>query len=157
MTVLARVVRATPHRSAGEAWEVVVGLLAPNAGDARDELMKVAGVATSLIAAEAPNDDKIVVWGGGPRVRISCIYDDDAIAGDDANETKLPRSPTEGDWSMSLPCPEEDLKWVQAALAKKSTRITARKRGEKLDTDNGADEGENASAATINKEAFLRP
>lgn len=155
MTVLARVVRATPHRSAGEAWEVIVGLLAPNGGAARDELMKVAGVATSLIATEAPKDDKIVVWGGGPRVRISCIYDEDAITGDNANETKLARSPTEGDWAMSLPCPEEDLTWVQAALAKKSARITARKLGEKLDTD--AEEDQSATAATIDKEAFLRP
>jgi hypothetical protein len=155
MTVLARVVRATPHRSAGEAWEVIVGLLAPNGGAARDELMKIAGVATSLIAAQAPKDDKIVVWGGGPRVRMSCTYDEDAITGDDSNETKLARSPTEGDWSMSLPCPEEDQKWVQAALANKSTRITARKLGEKIDTD--ADEGGSAAAATIDKEAFLRP
>ncbi len=155
MTVLARVVRATPHRSAGEAWDVIVGLLAPNGGAARDELMKVAGVATSLIAAEAPKVDKMVVWGGGPRVRISCVYDEDAITGDNASETKLARSPTDGDWSMSLPCPEDDLTWVQAALAKKSTRITARKLGEKLDTD--ADEGSSATATTPDEEAFLRP
>jgi hypothetical protein len=155
MTVLARVVRATPFRPAGEAWEVIVGLLAPDGGAARDELMKIAGVATSLIAAEAPKDDKIVVWGGGPLVRVSCVYDDDAITGDNANETKLARSPTDGDWRMSLPCAEEDLTWVQAALAKKSARITARKFGEKLDTD--ADEGESAATATIDKEAFLRP
>jgi hypothetical protein len=56
---------------------------------------------------------------------------------------------------MSLPCFEEDLAWVQAALAKKSTRITARKLGEKLDTD--ADEGESARAVTIDEEEFLRP
>ncbi len=66
MNVFARVVRATPHRPADEAWDVIVGLLAPNGGAARDELMKVAGVATSLIASEAPKNDKIVVWGGGP-------------------------------------------------------------------------------------------
>jgi hypothetical protein len=155
MTVLSRAVRATPHRSGGEAWEVIVRLLAPNGGPAREELLKVAGVATSLIAAEAPMDDKIVVWGGGPRVRISCISGDDAITGDGANETKLPRSPTEGDWSMSLPCPEEDLKWVQAALAKKSARVTARKLGERLDT--AAEESGNSTAAPIDKEAFLRP
>jgi hypothetical protein len=155
MTVLTRVVRATPHRAADEAWAVIVGLLAPVGGAARDELMKVAGVAASLIAAEAPKKDQIVVWGGGPRVRITCIYGEGAITGDDAKEEKLPRSPTDGDWRMSLPCPDEDLTWVQAALAKKSQRITARKLGEKLDTD--ADEGQGASAATIDEEAFLRP
>jgi hypothetical protein len=154
MNLLARVIRATPYRPADEAWDVIVGLLAPEGGAARDELMKVAGVATSLIAAEAPKNDKILVWGGGPQVRITCIYGEDAIT-DDAREEKLPRSPTDGDWRMSLPCPEEDLTWVQAALAKKSQRITARRLGEKPDTD--AEEGQGASAATIDEEAFFRP
>jgi hypothetical protein len=155
MTVLARTVRATPYRAADEAWDVIVGLLAPNAGAAHDELMRVAGIATSLIASGAPKNDKMVVWGCGPRVRINCIYDEDAITGDNANEQKLAKSPTDGDWSMSLPCPEEDLTWVKAALVKKSKRVTARKLGEKLDTD--ADEGESATSAIIDKEAFLRP
>ena len=75
---------------------------------------------------------------GGPE-RSVAYYDEDAITGDNASETKLATSPTNGDWSMSLPCPEEDLTWVQAALAKRSKRVTARKLGEKLDTD--ADEG----------------
>lgn len=154
MTVLTRVVRATPYRPADEAWDVIVGLLTPEGGAARDELMKVAGVTTSLIAAEAPKNDQIVVSGGGPQVRITCIYGEDAVT-DDAREEKLPRSPTDGDWRMSLPCDEEDLTWVRAALAKKSQRVTARKLGEKPDTD--ADESQGASAANIDKDAFFRP
>jgi hypothetical protein len=155
MSKVARTVRAIPHRSAGEAWGVIVGLLAPQGGAARDEMMRVAGIASSLITAEAPKDDKIVVWGGGPRVHVSCVYGDDAVSGDGAEESKLARSPTEGDWAMSLPCPEEDLSWVQPALAKKSGRITARKLGEKPDTD--TDQGGSATSASIDKEAFLRP
>jgi hypothetical protein len=153
VTVFARTVRATPFRSAAAAWDVIVALLAPDGGEAKAELMKVAGVAASLIAAEAPKADKIVVWGGGPRVRIDCLFDD-ATGGDSANETKLARSATDGDWRMSLPCAEEDLEWVTAALAKKSSRVTARKLGEEPETDAGG--GSNASA-TINKEAFFRP
>lgn len=155
MTVLARGVRATPHRPADEVWSVIVGLLAPSGGAARDELMKIAGVAATLIAAEAPKHDRMVVWGGGPQVRITCLYGEAAITGDNANETKLPRTPTEGDWHMSLPCPEEDLTWVQAALAKRSKRITARKLGEKPDTE--GDEAASVSEAAVNKESFLRP
>jgi hypothetical protein len=116
--------------------------------------MNVAGVATSLIASEAMKADKIIVWGGGPRVRIDCIYDDDAISGDNVNETKLARSATDGDWRMSLPCPEEDLTWVTSTLAKKSSRITPRKLGEEPDTDS---DGDSKSAASINMEAFFRP
>jgi hypothetical protein len=154
VTVFARTVRATPFRSADAAWDVIVALLVPDGGDGKRELMKVAGVATSLIASEAMKADKIIVWGGGPRVRIDCLYDDDAISGDNANEAKLARSATDGDWRMSLPCPEDDLTWVAAALAKKSARVTARKLGEEPDTD--ADGG-SESSATISKEAFLRP
>jgi hypothetical protein len=154
VTVFARTVRATPFRAADDAWDVIVALLAPSGGDAKTELMKVAGIASSLIASEAPKKDQIIVWGGGPRVRIDCLYGDDAVSGDNASETKLPRSPTEGDWRVSLPCPEEDLKWVTDALAKKSNRITARKLGEKLDTEAG---GEESAEATINMEAFFRP
>lgn len=155
MTVLARSVRATPCRPADHAWTVIVGLLAPDDGTARDELMKVAGIAAALIAAEAPKDDKMVVWGGGPRVHITCLFDDHAISSDHVNEVKLPRSPTEGDWQMSLPCHDEDLAWVQAALAKQSTRITARKLGEKVVTD--ANEGSSAREAAIDRESFFRP
>jgi hypothetical protein len=154
VTVFARTVRATPFRSADAAWEIIAALLAPEGGEAKSELMKVAGVATSLIASEAMKADKIIVWGGGPRVRIDCLYDDDAISGDNANETKLARSATDGDWRMSLPCQEEDLTWVTAALPKKSSRITARKLGEEPDTN--ADSGSKA-AASINTEAFFRP
>jgi hypothetical protein len=157
MSKVARAVRAIPHRSAGEAWEVIAGLLAPQGGAARDEMMRVAGIASSLITAEAPKDDKIVVWGGGPRVHVSCVYGDDAVTGDGAEESQLARSPTEGDWAMSLPCPEEELSWVQPVMAKKSDRITARKLGENLDTDTDTDQGGSATSASIDKEAFLRP
>lgn len=81
MTVLARTIRATPHRPADEAWEVIVGLLAPTAGQARDELMRVGGVASSLIASEAPKEDAMVVWGAGPRVRVYCLFGEDAVTG----------------------------------------------------------------------------
>jgi hypothetical protein len=155
VTVIARTIRATPHRATNATWDVIVALLAPQGGEAKTELMKVAGVASSLVASEAPKqDDKIVVWGGGPRVRINCTYGDDAITGDNSNEEKLPKSPTNGDWRMSLPCPEEDLQWVTDALAKKSKRITAHKLGEKPDTDA---EGEDTTEASINTEAFFRP
>src|SRR5580698_8500057 len=98
MTVLARIVRATPHRSSNEAWDVIVGLLAPQGGAAKAELLRVVGIAASLITSEAPKNEKMVVWGGGPRVRISCIYDDEAIADDNHREAELPRSASDGDW-----------------------------------------------------------
>ena len=87
-------------------------------------------------------------------VRIYCLYGEDAIAGDDANEAQLPTCPTDSDWSMSIPCPIEDLEWVQTTLAKQSARITAR---DMNDAFTISEEGDEKSAAvTINVEAFLR-
>jgi len=157
MTVLGRHVRATPYRPADEAWEVIVGLLTPGNEAARDELLVVRGVASSLIASEAVKDDSIVVYGAGPCVRVYCLYDEEAVGGEKANEQKLPKSPTEGAWSLSLPCPAEDLPWVTEALAKRSTRVTARKLGEAVDTNTGKSEGKGNTAVTVDKEAFFRP
>lgn len=158
MTVLARRIRATPFRSANETWDLIVGLLAPKASGARDELVRVAGVASSLIASEACVGSPIVVWGSGPRVRLYCLFGDDAITGDDANEQAFSSAPAAGDWSMSLPCPAEDLEWVKAALAKQSSRATARKVGDAVPADVEETESEGAAtSASIDKGAFFRP
>jgi hypothetical protein len=157
MTVVARRIKATPARPASEAWQVVVDLVAPGATAARQELLSVGGIASSLIASQAMKDAPIVVHGSGPRVRLYCLYDEEAVEGEQANEQKLATCPTEGDWSMSLPSPPEDLKWVQDSLKKKSPRITARDMSEPVATESSDEEaGRKSSGATINPEAFFR-
>lgn len=127
MSVIARRIVASPVRTASEVWQIIVDLIAPADGsEARSELGAVAGVGCSLIAAESMRTAPIVVSGVGPRVRIYCLYDDDAIIGERANEGALPVDITAGDWLMSLPCPTEDLSWVQTALIKHSRHVTAR-------------------------------
>src|SRR6266536_2943872 len=125
-TVVARRVAATPARSAADAWRVIVSLVAPAGSEARQELDRVGGVAMSLIADEAMRDSPIEVVGVGPRLRIYCLYDTEAILGEGASEGPLAICPTDGSWLMSLPCPKEDLDWVQEALSRVSTRVTAR-------------------------------
>jgi hypothetical protein len=157
MTVVARSIKATPARAAIDAWRVIVDLLAFKESASRADLFGVEGVASSLIASRAMEHSPIVVYGSGPRVRIYCLYDEEAIVGEDANEQTLASNPTEGDWSMSLPCPTEDLKWVAEALAKRSKRITARDLIDAV-TDSSTGEGETkSSAAIIDPEAFFRP
>lgn len=155
-TVIARRVASTPSRSAVETYEKIVALLAPDpSSPARKELAKAAGVACSAISSEATKDAAIVVWGGGPRVRIYCVFDEDAITGDGVNEDPLPVSPTEGDWKMSIPCPPEDVHWSSAKLATVSTKISVRK----PEDDTDADASESASpsrALSINFEEFLK-
>src|SRR3546814_5456481 len=49
-----------------------------------------------------------------------------SLDGADANEDLLGFDPLKGDWRLSLPCLSEDLAWVQGALKRHSSRVTAR-------------------------------
>ena len=126
-TVARRTFRSTPARDALATWTAIVDLLCRGTdGPARTELLAVGGVAASVIADHAPGDAPLVVTCDGPRTRIYCLYDDDAIDGSDANEDPLGFDPLKGDWRVSLPCSADDLSWVQGALSRHSDRITAR-------------------------------
>ncbi len=126
-TVAARAFASSPARAADETWSAIVDLLTRgSAGAKRDELCSVAGTASSLIADQAPESAPIVVMCDGPRTRVRCVYDENAIDGTGINEEPLGFDPLKGDWKLSLPCPDEDLSWVQASLARHSERITAR-------------------------------
>lgn len=153
MTVIARIINSVPQRSADDTWTKIVFLMAPDQDSASHrELVSIAGIAASLITRESMIEP-IVVFGSGPRVRIRCLYNEDALEGDGASEGALPTNPTAGDWNMSLPCPKEDLTWISCALAKKSSRITAREMGTAVEDEDGG--SSTKSAVTINKEAFL--
>jgi hypothetical protein len=129
-TIARRTFASSPKRDATETWAAIIDLVTQGRnGAARDELLAVAGIAASIIADRTPHDTPIVVTCDGPRTRLYCLYDDDAIEGSDTNEDPLGFDPLQGDWRISLPCQPDDLSWVQSALQKCSCRITARDRG----------------------------
>lgn len=156
-TVASRTFKSTPERDASRTWTAIVDLLTQGkTGDARTELLAVTGVVASVIADKAPKDAAITVTCDGPRTRIYCLFDDDAIEGSDANEDALGFDPLKGDWRVSLPCLADDLAWVQGALKKHSTRITARD----LDAAvSSADEAATAKSQTLvfDPKGFLGP
>lgn len=158
-TVVARRVASTPTRSAVQTWAKIVELIAPDPkSPARVELAEAAGVACSSISSEATGDAAIVIWGGGLRVRVYCVFGDDAMTGDNVNESPLPRSPTEDAWRMSIPCPAEDVKWSRNKLATVSTRITIRSDDDDIDVDESKPGSVSASQPfSINAEEFLKP
>ena len=126
-TVVRRTFKSTPERDAAQTWKAIVDMLTQGkTNDARTELLAVTGVAASVIADQAPKDAAITVTCDGPRIRIYCLYDDDAVEGSDAKEDALAFDPLKGDWRVSLPCLADDLVWVQSALKKHGTRITVR-------------------------------
>ena len=154
-TVVSRRVASTPARTASDTWRRIVELLAPDLKSAaRTELESVAGVACSSIASEALKADAAVVHGAGPRVRVYCVFGEDAVSGDAVNEDALAKPPTEGDWSLSLPCTADDLTWSQAALAKLTSRITARCVGDDVPERTAGTQA--AAERTINLDEFRR-
>jgi hypothetical protein len=155
MTVVSRRVVATPARSASAAWNVIVRLVTASGSPARQELQRIEGIASCIIAEESLNADPCVIFGSGPRLRIYCLYAEDAIAGEDANEAALTFTPTEGDWQMSLPCPADDLEWVEKALRERSTHVTVREAGAPVEVEPANAQASKAGAA-IDREAFLR-
>ena len=156
-TVITRTIASTPKRTATETWKVIVSLLAPDQKSAaRLELEKVAGVAASSIASEAPRDDGFIVYGNGPQVRVYCVFGEDAASGDGVDEDSFQEAPAGGDWRMSMPCLSEDLEWTVKKLRDISFRVTARAIGENVTTAQPQTAGASAELAVDLKE-FLKP
>ncbi|MCY1360416.1 hypothetical protein D9M68_679090 [compost metagenome] len=157
-TVVSRIVRSSPHRSTSDTWSFIVNLLTKGEqGAKRDELLSVSGVASSIISEQALNDAAMVVTCDGPRTRIYCLYDDNAIAIGEEKEDSLSHDPLKGEWAISLPCPKDDLEWVQRALKSKSSRITARDMTQTLGEENATARASAADGLTFNLDRFLKP
>ncbi len=152
-TVASRIVRSSPHRDAAATWAAIIDLLTlSKQTESRKELEKATGLAASCIADQVPKNSPIIVTCDGPRTRIYCLYDDEALDGTDANEDVFGYDPLNGEWAMSLPFGKDDLLWVQTSLKKLSSRITARDLNEGM-----SDENKNlvsSSPLTIDEKGF---
>ena len=155
--IVVRRVVASPIRSASEAWDFIFDLLTASESTDLEELENTRSLCMSLVAAEAMKESPIVIYGVGPRLRIYCLYDEDAILGDDRSEDPLSWNPTDGDWAMSLPCPAEDLDWMQSALAYNSSRITVRDLNDTtpLVSERSNNRSDN-NVGAVDKEVFLK-
>lgn len=154
-SVVSRTVRSVPFRSARDTWERIVDILTAAGGsEHRAGLLSITGIAAAMITEKSTEHAPIVVFGGGPRVRIYCRFDDAALEGDSQNETGLSFNPLEGDWSISLPCPADDLEWVREALSRKTPRVSARDAAEGIVVALGK-----AAAASfeVNIGEFMKP
>jgi hypothetical protein len=161
MTVVARTFASIPYRSALDTWRRIIDLIAPDTDSAaRTELNAITGEVCALVTDLALKDDPMVVYGFGPRVRIYCLYNDDAVEQDDVNESTLSFIPTDGDWCLSIPCCDEDLDWVRRSLSAKSRRVSVRALGSAVEGDEEPqddDRSVNRSGISLDRDAFLRP
>lgn len=157
MSTVRRTIRSIPYRDSVATWRFIVALLTQgkNAGAAA-ELEAVAGVAASVIGDCAMRLAPIVVTCDGPRTRLYCTYDEDALDEAEASEDALGFDPLKGDWAVSLPCQTEDLEWVQRALAGGSKRITARDAADGFEVADSAPAATTGNALTLNLEGLLK-
>ena len=153
-TVIRRTFRSSPFRNTHDTWMAIVELLTGGqSSDARKVLVAVAGVAASCIADQAPRSAPIVVTCDGPRTRIYCLYDDEALDGADAQEGALGFDALQGDWAISIPCHKDELAWVVDALAEHTARITARDMAEGLATD---EKNAASNSLVLDVEGFMK-
>lgn len=117
MTVHARRIASIPRRTATGTWRAICELLSAPDSAPRHELQQVVGIAAALITEEYARDAAIVVSGTGPQVRIYTLHGEAAIEADPLDENPLNHDPTSGDWTMSLPCGEDDLEEARQAVA----------------------------------------
>lgn len=154
--VVMRQIAATPARSAADAWDVITQLLTQGDGEVRAELDRVGGIAMAMIASEAPHNSPITISGSGPRLRIYCQYNEDAVLGASTNEEPLSWCPTDGDWQLSLPCLAEDEPWASAELARLSNRVTVRDHLVDAPVTGTNTSSNSFSPDSVNVEAFLK-
>ena len=157
MSTVRRTIRSIPYRDSVATWRFIMALLTQgkNAGAAA-ELEAVAGVAASVIGDGAMRQAPIVVTCDGPRTRLYCSYDEDALDEAEASEDALGFDPLKGDWAVSLPCQADDLEWVQRALAATSKRITARDAADGFEVVDSVPAATAGNALTLNLEGLLK-
>jgi hypothetical protein len=157
-TVASRVLRSIPHRTATQTWNFIVEMLTRGESGpaALQELNSVAGIASSLITDQVLRAAAMVVTCDGPRTRVYCLYDDEALGDSDAKEDALNFDPLKGAWAISLPCAEEDLDWVQRALKGKSSRITARDAKHMLGEESEKAASASTGSMSVDMEGFLK-
>ena len=117
-----RDISSIPHCSAGETWQRIIDLVTGAGSIDVQQLKKAAGVMGSIITDEHPATRAIMLEGVGPQLRIYCRYGMKALEeGDDVD--RLTWNPTDGNWTMHVPCDEENIHWVRQSLSESSPRI----------------------------------
>lgn len=152
MSVLSRKIAATPKRSVDEAWQVIVNMVSEPSSEARKILESITGVASAIIVDEIPAGIPIVFTGKGPRIRIYCVYGEDALLDDNCNEEFLVQNPTVEDWHTYLPCAQDDLVWITEALKPASKFVTAYDKNKEPDVEKSV---EATNSLTVDTGNFL--
>jgi hypothetical protein len=124
MSTVARRFLASPVRLSSAAWEAISRVICQGDERAAAEFAKISGIASSLINDQIFKDNPLILKNEGPRLRVYCIYGEDAVSGDDKNEDSLSWKPTAKDWHAFLPCSDEEYSEMKGLLKVKSAKFT---------------------------------
>ena len=155
-TVVVRKFNASPGRLSSATWKAITQIVCKNDAAAAQEFAKVAGVASSLINDQLLLANPLVVKNEGPRLRVYCLYGEDAVTGEDSNEDRLSWQPTAKWWHAFLPCKADELKELTTILKQKSDKFSLYDVAEGVpdDTEEKTDGASNAQATSVNWQAF---
>jgi hypothetical protein len=154
MTVHARRVASVPRRTSVDTWTTIVELVTTTGTAARAELLGITGLGAAAIAEEFTSDAPIIVSGTGPQVRVYTTHGDAAVEADVSDERTLSHDPTDGDWTLSMPCADEDLDDF-GALAAGATHVVLRPLSE--DVSSERTEAQASARPIINLAALEQP
>ena len=111
-----RDISSIPLRSASETWECIIDLVTGSGSEEVKQLKRAAGVMGSIITDEHPARRAIMLEGVGAQLRIYLRYGMKALE-EGAKMDSLSWNPTAGDWTMHVPCDDENIAWVKKSLA----------------------------------------
>lgn len=156
MSSVARRFAASPERTSSDTWTAITKLICQDDSSAAAEFAKVNGIAACLINDETFANHALVMKNKGPRLRIYCLYGDDAIERDQQNEDQLSWNPVAGDWTVFLPCLTDDFGMMKAALEKKSSKFQIYDVEKSLPEDAEAKEEGPVAEAAVDWQSFKR-
>jgi len=147
-----RDIASIPLRSAEETWAAYKKLVTASGSVDAGQFDAAATVMTSLITDEAFRDEPLTLTGVSHRLVVYLLHGHDALEAGAAID-KLAWNPTAGDWTLFVPCPEEQYDWAKKTLAVRAPRFVVLKPGEEVKEQEGA----TAEAALgVNWEMFGR-
>lgn len=111
-----RDISSIPLRSASETWQCIIDLVTGSGSKDVEHLNRAAAVMGSIITDEHPARRAIMLEGVGAQLRIYLRYGMKALE-EGAKVDALTWNPTKGDWTMHVPCDEENIAWVKKSLA----------------------------------------
>jgi hypothetical protein len=160
-TIVARRYLASPVRLSSAVWREITLLIAQADSSAQAEFDKVKGVASNLINEQALENYPLVVKNKGPRLRVYCLYGENAMDGGDQNEDSLSWNPTANAWHAFLPCLPSEVEEMKRIIAGKSKKFTVYDIEQGMpdaeEEDDSVEASKEAAKTTVNWGAFNEP